>query len=180
MTDTILISAAVVSAGLALAIVAIIRKVASRSRVDDLSLEALLEFSTEKYKPLEQLLDQREFSFYARQEGFDGALGRRFRADRRRIFRRYLRALRKDFSRLFEAARILATYSSIDRPDLTRGLWRQRWEFERMMWSIEIRMMMRSAGIEAHDVHRLILSLDQMHMSLCELMVLPEPSPSSL
>src|SRR5207237_4592544 len=53
------------------------------------ALDQCLVLSIEKYRPMERLLREDDLRFLSAQSGFSAALGRRFRRDRRRIFRGY-------------------------------------------------------------------------------------------
>src|SRR5688572_20360045 len=74
-------------------------------------------FSVTRYRPMERLLSKEDFEFLASQPGYDPGMSRKLRAERRRIFRSYLRQLRIDFIRLHQVARLLVLYSPEDRPD---------------------------------------------------------------
>src|SRR5438105_538368 len=90
-----LLSLAPISLGLVL----LYRRLASR--VDsEIAPDQCLVLSLDKYRPMERLLQEDDFRFLANQPGFSPQLGRRFRTERRRIFRGYLRNLRKDFARI--------------------------------------------------------------------------------
>src|SRR5258706_5030871 len=89
-----------------LAFVFLYRTLSSREDLD-ISVDRCLALSPERYRPMARLLQEKDFHHLAAQSGFSADLGRRFRIERRRIFRNYLRILRRDFNRVALAFRIL-------------------------------------------------------------------------
>src|ERR1700676_2828295 len=76
-----------------------------------------------RYRPMFRLLDESDCGFIA--SGFPGNANlRRFRAERRSLFRVYLRNLGADHSRIVGAIRDLLVQSQLDRPDLAKALYR--------------------------------------------------------
>ncbi len=71
-----------------------------RDRVPDFDPDWLENFSVSKYRPMERLLSEEYFEFLVSQEGYEPKIGKRLRSERRRIFRGYLRSIRRDFQRL--------------------------------------------------------------------------------
>src|SRR5438034_7659684 len=133
-------------APVALALVFLYRKLSSQPD-SGVAVDQCLVLSLEKYRPMERLLQEDDFRFLAAQPGFSPQLGRRFRTERRRIFRGYLRNLRKDFSRLSSAFRILIVHSVEDRGDLASSLVRLRVMFSLSMLALEGRLLLRTAGV---------------------------------
>jgi hypothetical protein len=108
-----------------LAVVFLFRTLASRQD-SNVSADQLLTLSPERYRPMERLLQEEDFRFLSSQPGFSPRLGRRFRTERRRIFRGYLRNLSKDFSRVSLACQMLVVHAADDRGDLAKSLMRLR------------------------------------------------------
>jgi len=77
--------------------------------------------SPERYRPMLRLLDARDFRYLA-ESGCSPEVVRKAKADRRAIFRRYLRCLVKDYSRLLAGLRVRILMSNTDRPDLLRAI----------------------------------------------------------
>src|SRR5437588_9808716 len=76
-----------------------------------------------RYRPMFRLLDESDCGFIA--SGFPGRSNlRRFRAERRSLFRVYLRNLGADHARIVGAIRDLLVQSQLDRPDLAKALFR--------------------------------------------------------
>jgi hypothetical protein len=141
------------------------RKVSSRQSVA-FSIDQCLVFSVEKYRPMERLLQEADFRFLAVQRGFSPQMGRRFRVERRRLFRGYLRNLKKDFGRVSLACQMLIVHSAEDRADLAKGLLRQRLLFALGMLAIEARLLLHFAGIGTVEVRGLVESLGTMQAQL--------------
>src|SRR5712691_10100392 len=147
------------------ALVFLFRTLSSRSS-SDISVDGCLVLPPGKYRPMERLLQKDDFRFLAAQSGFSPQLGRRFRTERRRIFRAYLRNLRRDFSRLSSAFRILIVHSVEDRGDLAKSLMRMRVMFAFGMLAVEGRLLMHAAGMGAINVSGLVASLDTMQAQM--------------
>ena len=77
----------------------------------------------DRYRPMFRLLDESDCEFIA--AGFPGKSEmRRFRAERRSLFRVYLRSLGADHARIVGAIRDLLVESQLDRRDLAKALYR--------------------------------------------------------
>lgn len=137
-----------------------------RGRTPDVDPEWLGRFSVSKYRPMERLLSEDDFEFLASQEGYEPRIGKRLRSERRRIFREYLRSMRRDFSRLETAVRLFMTDSVEDQAELARTLLRQRLNFNFAMASAEARLVMYWLGIGTVDIRELVGTLDIMRAEL--------------
>ena len=109
-----------------------------------------------------RLLREDDFCFLAAQPGFSPQMGRRFRADRRRICRGYLRNMRKDFGRLSLALRVLMVHAAEDRADLAAALMRQRLLFALGMLAVEARLLLHAVGVGTVDVRGLVESFERI------------------
>src|SRR5258707_4988519 len=114
--------AALVPAGAALFI--LYRTLSSRPSA--MPADARMVLRPGKYQPMARLLQEDDFRYLSAQPGYSPRLGRRLRSQRRRIFRGYLRSLRRDFATLSMALRTLVLHSAEDRSDLAASLVRQR------------------------------------------------------
>jgi hypothetical protein len=101
-----------------------------------------------KYRPMERLVLEEDFRFLSSQPGFSARLGRRFRTERRRVFRAYLRSLSMDFGRVSKACQMLVIHAAEDRGDLAKGIIRQR-----LLFALGI------FAVEAHAAHTAVLAL---------------------
>ena len=120
---------------------------------------------------MERLLNDSDFRFLATQPGFSPQLGRRFRTQRRRIFRSYLRNLRKDFGAMSLAVQALILHAGEDRGDLAAALMRQRLVFMLGMLAIEARLLLHAFGVGAVDVGDMVESFEAMQAQIRLLMV---------
>ena len=73
------------------------------------------------YRPFHRLLDQSEFE-YLRRRGVPESRIRKFRAERRKLFRLCLCNLTRDFNQVQHAIKILLIHSQVDRADLVAVL----------------------------------------------------------
>ena len=153
------------------ALIFLYRALSSR-QISEISPDGGLVLSPEKYRPMERLLLEDDFQFLSAQAGYSPRLGRRFRAERRRVFRGYLRALRKDFDRLSLAFQTLILHSAEDRGDLAAALVRQRLLFAAGMLAIEMRLLLHAAGMTTIkvDVHGLLESMATIQAQMTQLL----------
>src|SRR5437016_2201041 len=79
-------------------------------------LDWLEEFSAVSYRPMERLLDKRDYTFLASQPGYVPSIARRLRRQRIAIFQSYLHGILRDFHRLMGVAQIIMVYAGQDRP----------------------------------------------------------------
>lgn len=132
---------------------------AVRRRAANHPVDIFSDISAKKYSPMCNLLDEAEFEYLSAQPGFTCDLGRRFRAERRRLFRAYLRALQRDFDRLYTAANAVMLFSSEDRPDLAKALFQRRLAFSWALLRVEARLLLHRFGIGTVPVSDLIGTL---------------------
>jgi len=175
-----LVVAAVLSlAPVALALVFLYRKLSSQPD-SEVAVDQCLVLSLEKYRPMERLLQEDDFRFLAAQPGFSPQLGRRFRTERRRIFRGYLRNLRKDFGRVSLAFRVLIVHSVEDRGDLAASLMRTRAMFVLGMRAVEGRRLLHAAGVGLVAVSSLVASLGTMQTQMRLMLTPPQTAAVSI
>jgi len=146
----------------------------------DFAVDQCLALSLEKYRPMERLLQEDDLRFLASQPGFSPQLGRRLRSGRRRIFRGYLRNLKKDFGRVSLALQTLIVHSVEDRGDLAASLTRQRLMFAAGLLAIEARLLLHTAGIGTVDVRGLVDSLETMQSQIRLLLTPPQTAAATL
>ena len=142
----------------------------------EVSVEECLVLSPGKYRPMERLLREEDLRFLSAQPGYSPRLGRRFRAERRRVFRGYLRSLRADFARAALTFQTLIVHSAEDRADLAAGLVRQRMLFAVGMLAVEGRLALHAAGVNTVqvDVRGMVESLEAMQAQMRLLLTPPE------
>ena len=125
----VLVGAAVLVTAAAALFVLMFRRLNSPDHDPQPSLEWCNQFTVQRYRPMERLFSEDDGRFLAAQPGYSPRMLQRLRAERRRIFRHYMRCLGRDFDRLHTAARFLLLASPDDRPDLVMALFRQRLVF---------------------------------------------------
>lgn len=155
------------------ALVLLYRTLASRPDLS-LSMDQLLTPTPGRYRPMERLLREDDFVFLAKQPGFTPGLGRRLRAERRIIFRGYLRNLRMDFTRATTACHLLIVHSAEDRADLASALMRQKVMFGLGILAVEGRLMLHAAGLGPVDARGLVESLETMQAQMRMLLTPPQ------
>jgi hypothetical protein len=160
---------------IALTLAVLFRKMASRTGTMEYDPAWLEDFSISKYRPMLRLLSEDDYEFLANQAGYQGKIASQLRAERRKVFRAYLRNLVRDFHRLHHVAKMMAVYSAQDRPEFTTALLKQRITFSFAVAAVKVRLSLHTVGIGAVDVRNLIDSLDHMRSSVDSL--LPQGSP---
>lgn len=150
----------------------IFRRLISEDRDPQSALEWCSQFSVSKYRPMERLFSDQDYDFLATQPGYSPAIARRLHAERRRIFRHYLRCLSRDFERLHTAAKFLLLHSPQDRPDLASALLKQRLIFRYALLSVHARLILQTLGIGKVDVRGLVRPLESMREQLSQLAVM--------
>lgn len=109
-----------------------------------------------RYRPMLRLLAQDDFEYIRSSEPASRRLIESARAQRRRVFRAYLRSLQKDYSRLLADVRLMMVNSGVDRPELASALVRNRVLFTATMMRIQFRLGLHAAGVGTVDVSGLI------------------------
>jgi hypothetical protein len=98
------------------------------------------------------------------------ALRRRFRAERRSMFRIYLRDLKADHARIVGAIRIILVESQCDRPDLAKSLHRCEFVFTLAMLSVEFRLLLHALGIGTIDARSLVEAVEHIRLQFEDMM----------
>jgi hypothetical protein len=141
----------------------VLQKVQTGNSAADDNVEQ--EFSFERYRPMFRLLDESDCEFI-----HSGVLGRsqlrHFRAERRSLFRVYLRDLGADHTRIVRAMRNLLLESNIDRPDLAKALYRSEFKFGLAMRSIEFSLFRHAMGIGKVDIRSLFSAVEGLQLQL--------------
>jgi hypothetical protein len=120
---------------------------------------------TDRYRPMLRLLDESDCEFVA--AGFPGSAElRRFRAERRSLFRVYLRNLGADHARIVGAMRKLIVESQLDRPDLVKLLYRCQCMFALAMISVEFKLSLHALGIGTVDVRSMVSAVENLQLQL--------------
>ena len=161
MTE-ILVGAGILVAAVGVLFVYLLFRLASPERDPRPSLEWCNQFSVGRFRPMERLFSEEDYRFLAAQPGYSPRISKRLRAERRRIFRHYLRCLSRDFQRLHTAARFLLLHSPVDRPDLVTALFRQRLVFQYAMLAMHWRLTLQVLGLGSVDVRGLVAALEGM------------------
>jgi hypothetical protein len=163
LTFTVLVLAAV-----GVGILVLIRRVAGPATISQCDPEWISNFSVARYRPMLRLLDDADYKYLSSQPGYSAKFVSRLRAERRAIFRAYLRDLVHDFHKLHMAARMVLVYAPQDRSDLAMMLVRQRLVFTMAILAIECRLLLHIAGIGVVDVRNVVAAVENMRLSVGE------------
>jgi hypothetical protein len=134
---------------------------------DSIPTGAVQERSAVDYHPMFRLLDESDFQCMipAKYPG-RAQLLRCFRAERRSLFRVYLRELGADHARIVVAIRQLLIESQIDRPDLAVAMYRCQFTFASAMASIELKLLLHATGIGTVDARALVAAMEGLQQQL--------------
>jgi hypothetical protein len=105
------------------------------------------EFSVERYRPMLRLLNDTDRQFLCSHSSITPKLVARFRRERCRILRGYLRSLATDFTRVVTALKLVMTQASSDRPDLAALLIRSQVTFAVCMVLAQVQLLLYGFGI---------------------------------
>jgi hypothetical protein len=147
---------------LALVFFGLFLRLASRFDPQQCTVEWLDGFSLESYAPIERLLDTRDLEFLQSQAGYRPEIGRRLMAERRKIFAAYLGHLVRDFNQLVRIGKLMIVYSSEDKQEFARQLWRQQVRFYAGFCSLRLQLALYPLGWTTTDAHRLLAALAAM------------------
>jgi hypothetical protein len=123
-------------------------------------------FSLARYEPMLRLLRDDDLEFLAAQPGYKPEIGKKLRADRRRIFRLYLTELVSDFRRLHATARLAVADSPAENSKLVGVLMRQEVTFWTALAIVEARLML--PGVQV-DVRGFVETVEAMRVDLARL-----------
>jgi hypothetical protein len=118
------------------------------------SIEALLagDAVLDRYRPMQKLLRESDWHYLASQPGFTASRIRKFRAQRRAIFRGYLECMNGDFAGLCLLVRALMVQSAVDRPDLSSALFKIRLAYFGAVLKIQLLLMAQAAGVSSLQI----------------------------
>src|SRR3984893_9617067 len=179
VVNMFMIVALLALAPIGLAFVVLYRTLASRQNAE-VPMDQSLALAPGKYRPMERLLQEEDFLFLSSQPGFSARLGRRFRTERRRVFRAYLRSLSMDFGRVSQACQMLVIHAAEDRGDLAKGIIRQPLLLALGIFAVEGCLMLHAAGVGTVDVNGVVESLEAMQAQIQMLLTPPQAAMASL
>src|ERR1700730_17892481 len=126
------------------------RALASRPDQTTCNLEWLDSLSLEKYAPMQLLFYTGDVELLSSQPGYRPEIGKRLMAERRKVFRGYLRLLILDFNQLIGLGKLMVVYAAEDRAELARALWRHQISFYFAVVAVQCKLAL---GWSAVDVH---------------------------
>lgn len=137
-----------------------------RYRSFDANDAARESFSLARYEPMKRLLSEEDFEFLKSRPGIRPAMVRRLRAQRRRIFRVYLRELASDFNRLHRDARLLLATAPEEYSELVGVLMGLQMRFWSALAAVELRLTVHALGIGRIDVSGLLAPLEALNAAV--------------
>jgi hypothetical protein len=137
-------------------------RLASRFDAQQCTAEWLDRFSVKSYAPMERLLDRNDLAFLASQPGYRPEIGKRLMAERRKIFRAYLRLLVRDFNQLIGIGKLMVVYSNLDQQEFARSLGRQQVKFYARVCALQVQLALHPLGWTSVDARGLLDALGDM------------------
>jgi hypothetical protein len=144
-------------------------RLASRVGGQACTAEWFESFSLDSFAPMERLLDQSDFEFLSQQPGYRPEIGARLLKERKKLFLGYLRLLIGDFNQLLRIARLMIVYSTEDRADFAKVLWRQQATFYFAVCALRLRVALYPLGWTSLDVSKLMQALENMRNQVAQL-----------
>lgn len=133
------------------------------SRVNnEVAAEWLDSFSLERYVPMQRLLDPADIAFLSAQKGYRPQIAKRLMAEHRRIFRSYLALLIRDFNQLIGIGKLMVVYSTEDREQLARQLFRQQLRFYMAVSAVWLQIALYPIAWTAVDAHTLLRAVGSL------------------
>jgi hypothetical protein len=151
-------------------------RLVSRFDAQQCTAEWLDSFSMKSYAPMERLLANSDLVFLASQPGYRPAIGKRFRAERRKIFRAYLRLLVRDFNQLIRIGKLMVVYSDRDQQEFARSLRRQQLKLYARVGALQVQLALYPLGWTSVDVSGLLGALGDMQAKVQQLASRPGPA----
>ena len=125
-------------------------------------------FSLDRYQPMERLMAEEDLVFLKSQPGYRAEIGKRWKRERRRIFRLYLAELKADFRRLHAHARELVAGSGADSAALLEVLMKQQVTFLMATTALEFRLALQQVGVGRVNITPLIELVEAMRIDLAQ------------
>ena len=153
----------------------LVRRLGSDNQVLPVTTEWLSELSTDRYRPMQRLLEETDFRFLRSQKGFTPEMSSRLRRQRVQAFCGYLRMLEADFDRVGAALRLILANSECDRPEVASLLLQSRLMFAFALTGVHCRLVLFRWGLSGVDVAGLIQLFEGVRLELRTLV--PAASP---
>jgi hypothetical protein len=151
-------------------------RLASRFDARQCTAEWLDSFSPKSYAPMERLLGNSDLIFLASQPGYRPAVGKRLMAERRKIFRAYLRLLLRDFNQLIGIGKLMVVYSDRDQTEFARSLRRQQVKFYTRLGALQLQLALHPLGWVSVDASGLLAALGDVQVKVQQLASRPGPA----
>jgi hypothetical protein len=137
----------------------------SSQALEGLAAKDETEFCLARYEPMARLLSDEDLDFLKAQPGFRPEIGKKFRRDRRRIFRLYLQELARDFHRLHAHARAVVASLPAEHSTLVGVLLRGQIRFWYEIVALEMRLSLSQAGVSV-DARALVEAIGAMQAEI--------------
>ena len=153
---------------LGLALIPLLHKLFSPNRLRlPVSIDWIENISAGSYRPMQRLLAGDDFAFLLSHPGQTRRAVQQLRRERRKIFRGYLRCLRRDFNLICTGLQVLMMQSTYDRPDLAGLLISQKIRFQVNLMLVELHLLLHACGCNnLMDVRDLVTALDVLGREL--------------
>ena len=176
---TIVIAACMIALVLLVTFAVLLWRLVSRPNDSADTAQWFANFSMDNYAPMERLLDRSDFKFLEAQPGYRPQIGVRLLKERKKLFLGYLHLLIGDFNRLLRMARTMIVYSSEDRAEFAKVLWRQQVSFYFAVCAVRVRVAIYPMAWTPLDVSKLVQALEGIRNQVIDLGFNPVASGQS-
>jgi hypothetical protein len=161
---------------LGIAFGALFAKLISRERISGFSDDSDELFSATRYRAMERLLSQDDYTFLRSQSGWNRRREKNFRKTRAGIVHAYVQQLFEDFNKICKAIKVLIVTSEVDRPDLAGLLMKHKFLFAVGMISVECKLTQYGFGWRSVDAQDLMGTLESMRAHLQSFAAIAQPT----
>ena len=159
---------------LILLVIALRRLGSKRDKKLDLALLTAGRSAADVYLPMKRLLSSQDRDFVDRTCDRPAGLQRRLQAGRKRVFRKYLREIYRDFGKMWSVARALAPMSR--NAQFASQLTQQALTFHALYWTIQARCALGWTAPVDVNVGDLIDALERLQTGAQQVLSAQQPT----
>ena len=159
---------------LILLVIALRRLGSKREESFDLALLTAGRSTADVYLPMKRLFSSQDHDFLDRTCDRPAGVQRRLQAGRKRVFRKYLREIRRDFGKIWSLARALAPVSR--NPEFASQITQQALTFHALYWTIQARCALGWTAPAGVDVGDLVDALERLRTGAQKVLSAQQPA----
>ncbi len=164
--NVIIAASTLICCALGLCLWLLARSAALRTAELPVTTDWIDDLSVERYMPMLRLLAEDDIRSLNEHPGCTPRMVARFRAQRCRAVRGYLRLMQADFGRVCTALKVVMAQSQQDRPDLASSLIRSQITFACGMAAVQFRLLLYRWGLGRVEVAGLVKVFEGLRLQL--------------